>query len=247
MKASTTCATINLQRVRQLGVIEPGATLFTDKMPLNETHMGLIALMFPEAPLVHVLRHPLDIVLSVYSNQLSHGFHCANALETIARHYVLVMDLVDHYRREMKLNYHAVRYEDIVDDQETHVRAAEICRPAVRQALPEIPREPALCQNCELRAGDGKTLSRIPLSLSPLSAPSGAGHSDAGTRDPAARLHDCRIACSGIQICPCFEAGACDGEATRHPSAKLKRLLARRYRAMASICRNVGALRSHQG
>lgn len=112
-----------LQRVRQLGIIEPGATLFTDKMPLNETHMGLIALMFPEAPLVHVLRHPLDIVLSVYSNQLSHGFHCANALETIARHYVLVMDLVDHYRREMKLNYHAVRYEDIVDDQETHVRA----------------------------------------------------------------------------------------------------------------------------
>ncbi len=111
-----------LQRVRQLGIVEPGATRFTDKMPLNETHMGLIALMFPDAPLIHVLRHPLDIVLSVYSNHLTHGFYCANALETIARHYVLVMDLVDHYRREMALKYLAVRYEDIVDDQETHVR-----------------------------------------------------------------------------------------------------------------------------
>ncbi len=111
-----------LQRVKQLGIMEPGATRFTDKMPLNETHMGLIALMFPDAPLIHVLRHPLDIVLSVYSNHLTHGFYCANALETIAQHYVLVMDLVEHYRREMALKYLAVRYEDIVDDQETHVR-----------------------------------------------------------------------------------------------------------------------------
>ncbi|OYX11814.1 MAG: pilus assembly protein [Rhizobiales bacterium 32-66-8] len=111
-----------LQRVKQLGILEPGATRFTDKMPLNETHMGLIALMFPDAPLIHVLRHPLDIVLSVYSNHLTHGFYCANQLETIARHYVLVMDLVEHYRREMTLKYLAVRYEDIVADQETHVR-----------------------------------------------------------------------------------------------------------------------------
>lgn len=111
-----------LQRVRQLGIVEPGATRFTDKMPLNETHLGLIALMFPDAPIIHVLRHPLDIVLSVYSNHLTHGFYCANALETIAQHYVLVMDLVEHYRREMALKYMAVRYEDIVDDQETHVR-----------------------------------------------------------------------------------------------------------------------------
>jgi tetratricopeptide (TPR) repeat protein len=110
------------QRVRQLGIVEPGAAWFTDKMPLNETHLGLIALMFPEAPIVHVLRHPLDIVLSVFSNHLTHGFYCANALETIAQHYVLVMDLVEHYRREMSLKYLPVRYEDIVDDQETHVR-----------------------------------------------------------------------------------------------------------------------------
>ncbi|MGU3494047.1 sulfotransferase [Xanthobacteraceae bacterium A53D] len=111
-----------LQRVRQMGVVEAGRSRFTDKMPLNETHMGLIALMFPDAPLIHVLRHPLDIVLSVYSNHLTHGFYCANQLETIARHYLLVMDLVEHYRREMALKYMAVRYEDIVEDQEAHVK-----------------------------------------------------------------------------------------------------------------------------
>jgi hypothetical protein len=58
----------------------------------------------------------------VFSNQLTHGFYCAYDLESIARHYVLVMELVAHYRREMKLRYLAVRYEDIVADQEPNVR-----------------------------------------------------------------------------------------------------------------------------
>jgi hypothetical protein len=35
---------------------------------------------------------------------------------------VLVMGLVEHYRREISLRYLPVRYEDIVADQETKVR-----------------------------------------------------------------------------------------------------------------------------
>ena len=111
-----------LQGVRRLGVVQPGAAWFTDKMPLNEMHLGLIALMFPAAPLIHVLRHPLDAVLSAFSNNLTHGYFCAYALESAARHYVLTMDLVDHYRREMALRYLPVRYEDAVADHEGSVR-----------------------------------------------------------------------------------------------------------------------------
>jgi hypothetical protein len=111
-----------LQRVRQRGVLQPGAPLFTDKMPLNEFHLGLIALLFPAAPLIHVVRHPLDVILSVFSNQLTHGFYCAYALETAARHFVLVSELVEHYRTELALRYLPVRYEDIVDDQGTQIR-----------------------------------------------------------------------------------------------------------------------------
>jgi tetratricopeptide (TPR) repeat protein len=111
-----------LERVRQIGIVEPGAAWFTDKMPLNETHLGLIALMFPAAPLIHVLRHPLDIVLSTFSNHLTHGFYCSYALESAAHHYALVMGLVEHYRAEMTLRYLPLRYEDIVDDQENSIR-----------------------------------------------------------------------------------------------------------------------------
>ncbi len=111
-----------LQRVRQAGILRRSAALFTDKMPLNEFHLGLIALLFPAAPLIHVLRHPLDVVLSVVSNQLTHGFYCGYALESAARHFALVSDLVEHYRTEMALRYLPVRYEDLVDDQEGQVR-----------------------------------------------------------------------------------------------------------------------------
>jgi hypothetical protein len=111
-----------LQRARQAGVIEPDARWFTDKMPLNETHLGLIGLIFPAAPIIHVLRHPLDVVLSVFSNQLTHGFYCAYSLESAARHYALIADLVAHYRGEMALRYLPIRYEDIVDNQEAAVR-----------------------------------------------------------------------------------------------------------------------------
>jgi tetratricopeptide (TPR) repeat protein len=111
-----------LQRARQLGAPHKGARWFTDKMPLNETHLGLIGLVFPQAPIIHLIRHPLDVVLSVFSNHLTHGFYCAYDLISIARHYVLVMDLVEHYRRQMALKYLSVRYEEVIERQEENVR-----------------------------------------------------------------------------------------------------------------------------
>ncbi|MGO9991037.1 MAG: sulfotransferase [Steroidobacteraceae bacterium] len=112
-----------LRKVTHLGIVHEGAAWFTDKMPLNETNLGLIHLVFPESPLLHVVRHPLDVVLSVYSNLLTHGFYCAYALESAARHFVWSTDLVEHYRREMDLRYLRVRYEDMVDDQEATIRS----------------------------------------------------------------------------------------------------------------------------
>ena len=111
-----------LQKAELRGVIKPGSTYFTDKMPLNEMHLGLISLIFPRSPLIHILRHPLDVVLSVYSHHLTHGYFCAYALETIAHHYALVMDLVHHYRAQMALRYLPVRYEDMVADMSGSVR-----------------------------------------------------------------------------------------------------------------------------
>jgi tetratricopeptide (TPR) repeat protein len=111
-----------LNEAARVGAIIPGKRWFTDKMPLNETHLGLISMLFPQSPVIHLVRHPLDVVLSVFSNGLTHGFNCALDLDTAARHYALIAGLIEHYLTVMPINYKAVRYEDLVVDQETQVK-----------------------------------------------------------------------------------------------------------------------------
>lgn len=111
-----------LRRAAKAGIFKDKAGFFTDKMPLNETHMGLISLLFPQSPLVHVIRHPLDVVLSVYSNYLTHGYCCAAELESAARHYMLIFNLIEHYKANLQMRYLPVRYEEMVVDQEAEVR-----------------------------------------------------------------------------------------------------------------------------
>jgi len=111
-----------LRRSGELGIFETGSQFFTDKMPLNEMHLGLIHILFPGARIIHVRRHPLDVLVSNFANFLTHGFNQAFDVKTIAQHYVLVDELVEHYRRELDLNYLEVRYEQLVADQEKQVR-----------------------------------------------------------------------------------------------------------------------------
>jgi len=111
-----------LDRAREFGAMADGADWFTDKMPLNETHLGLISLIFPASPIIHLIRHPLDVALSTFANQMTHGFYCAGDLDSIARHYLLTLDLVDHYRAEIAPNVLAIRYEDVIEDQDAKVR-----------------------------------------------------------------------------------------------------------------------------
>lgn len=111
-----------LRRVRGMGIVGPGQAWFTDKMPLNEWHLGLIGMVFPASPMILLVRHPADVVLSVFGNELTHGFHCAFSLEGAARHFALASELVAQYRANLALRLLPVRYEDLVDDQEATVR-----------------------------------------------------------------------------------------------------------------------------
>lgn len=111
-----------LRKAEQIGLFEGDVSWFTDKMPLNEMHLGLISLIFPKSPVLHLIRHPLDVVLSTYFNDLSHGFNCAAKLETAATHYMLVRDLIDHYLEALSINYRPLKYEQLVANQEQQTR-----------------------------------------------------------------------------------------------------------------------------
>lgn len=111
-----------LDRTAQAGLLSGEHRFFTDKMPLNELHLGLIAILFPRAPLVLVRRHPLDVVCSNFAQHIRHGFNQSFELSACARHYAAMEDLVAHYRRELDLNLIEVRYEDVVADPDREIR-----------------------------------------------------------------------------------------------------------------------------
>ncbi len=104
------------------GIAAHSEPYFTDKMIFNEMHLALIGLILPAAPVIHMIRHPLDVVLSVFSHQLSGGVRSRGDIVSIARHYAATMDLVEHYAEQGLLGrYMAVRYEDVVSDQRAQV------------------------------------------------------------------------------------------------------------------------------
>ena len=90
-----------LNRAAKSGIFREGADWFTDKMPLNETHLGLISLLFPAgaagAPYPPSAGRdgvrPCPTISPTASSAPARS-------KRSARHYVLIADLVQHYRSE---------------------------------------------------------------------------------------------------------------------------------------------------
>jgi tetratricopeptide (TPR) repeat protein len=104
-------------RAEQYGLFKAGRPFFTDKMPFNEIHLPLIKMAFPHAKIVHVVRHPLDVCVSMLANNMTHGFGCAYRIEDITHQLALVFDLVEHYRQQFECGDFMLQYESLIDAQ----------------------------------------------------------------------------------------------------------------------------------
>jgi tetratricopeptide (TPR) repeat protein len=87
---------------------------FTDRAPGNLWHLGLIKLLFPEAPMIHLIRHPVDVALSNFAQDRRLEGGADASLVTISKHYALQMEMLRHYRGQLTLRYLPVRYEELV-------------------------------------------------------------------------------------------------------------------------------------
>lgn len=98
--------------------------LLVDKMPLNTVNVHLIWRVFPESKFILAIRHPCDVCFSGFMqnfliNDAMAGFF---TLESGAALYGAVMRIWQDAVDLLPLNYHRIRYEDLVADFEKETR-----------------------------------------------------------------------------------------------------------------------------
>lgn len=76
--------------------------------------LGLGVSLFPQAPVVHLLRHPLDVVLSGFTRDQLFDGRAGLTLSGLAQAYDLRMQAIAHLRGQMTMRYLPVRYEDLL-------------------------------------------------------------------------------------------------------------------------------------
>ena len=93
-----------------------------DKMPYNYLHLGLIALLLPNARIIHCRRDARDICLSNFFQLYAHAHHYTYRLNDLVLYYREYEKLMDHWREHLPLDIHEVLYEELVDDLEGESR-----------------------------------------------------------------------------------------------------------------------------
>lgn len=103
-----------MQHLFDTGITKPGNRFVTDRHTDLPWLLGFAALLFPQATVIHVVRHPLDVVLSGFSQDQIYAGDAGLTLPSLAHFYDVQMQAIAHVRSQMTLRYLPVRYEDLV-------------------------------------------------------------------------------------------------------------------------------------
>ncbi len=99
-----------------------GAPFFTDKMPNNFRHIGLINLILPNAKIIDARRDPMSCCFSGFKQLFAEGQEFTYGLEQIGRYYKDYVELMAHWDSVLPGKILRVQYEEVVGDLETQVR-----------------------------------------------------------------------------------------------------------------------------
>lgn len=108
--------------MREVDALVGNAGHVTDKMLQNYEHLGLIALLFPGARVIHCTRNPLDTCLSCYFVNFRSDSFAAYDLSILGLHYRQYERLMAHWRTVLDIPRMDVSYEDLIADQERVTR-----------------------------------------------------------------------------------------------------------------------------
>lgn len=95
---------------------------FTDKSLENFYFLGLIRMMFPNARIVHIRRHPLASALGIYRQRFSLAIPYSSDLGDISHHHKTYARLMNHWSGEMPDLCLDVMYESLVQHPEEELK-----------------------------------------------------------------------------------------------------------------------------
>ncbi|MCX7302908.1 MAG: sulfotransferase [Hyphomicrobiales bacterium] len=100
----------------------PTAARIVDKMPHNFLRIGFIALLFPNARIIHCTRDPIDTCVSCFMTTFNdkHGYN--TDLHTLGLYYREYDRLMRHWKSVLPGRIHECSYEALVADTETETR-----------------------------------------------------------------------------------------------------------------------------
>lgn len=96
----------------------------TDKMPQNFAYLGLIATMFPDAPIIHCNRNPMDTGLSCYFQNFANatsGMAFTYDLTSLGNYYRLYLDMMQHWNQVLPGRIYDIHYESLVSNPRTEI------------------------------------------------------------------------------------------------------------------------------
>jgi tetratricopeptide (TPR) repeat protein len=99
-----------------------GRRWFTDKMPNNFAHIGLIALILPHAKVIDARRHPMDSCWGTYKQLFARGQSFSYDLFELGHYYIQYDKLMRWWSEALPGRVLRVDYERLVLDQETETR-----------------------------------------------------------------------------------------------------------------------------
>ena len=94
----------------------------TDKAVNSFMHVGLIHLLFPNARIIHINRHPLDNCLSCYFQLFASGSKFSYDLNKLGQYYRNYYELMTHWNKVLPTQIYNLRYEELINHTEATVR-----------------------------------------------------------------------------------------------------------------------------
>ncbi len=113
----------------RLRVFDRAAKRIADKLLHNYRHVGMLAVLLPQARIIHCRRHPLDTCWSCFVQPLSPTMHpYATDLANLGHAYGAYERLMAHWRDVLDIPILEVTYETMVAEPEpTTRRLLEFC------------------------------------------------------------------------------------------------------------------------